>query len=225
MITISFSTRCARAPRHARELNRTAHRRDGCRAQTLRRAQILLTSFVFFVIEMVCLCIARREYRGSFFFCMDMLGTVSILLDVTMFARMVNNWSADGVNDGSVLRAARVAKIGAKSGRLAKLVRLFRLLFSKDDNGVRRVRLRPARPAARNAPARSHPLCAAQAKDLPQAFMVSVQLSKLLAQRVAALVMIIIVAMPLLTFTPDDLSPESFVEIFNLFAKARASAR
>lgn len=65
-------------------------------------------------------------------------------------------------------------------------------------------------------------LCAAQAKDLPQAFMVSVQLSKLLAQRVAALVMIIIVAMPLLTFTPDDLSPESFVEIFNLFAQDEA---
>ena len=52
--------------------------------------------------------------------------------------------------------------------------------------------------------------------------MVSVQLSKLLAQRVAALVMIIIVAMPLLTFTPDDLSPESFVEIFNLFAQDEA---
>ena len=119
---------------------RLARRRatDGVSERERSGAQILLTSFVFFVIEMVCLCVARREYRGSFFFCMDMLGTVSILLDVTMFARMVNNWSADGVNDGSVLRAARVAKIGAKSGRLAKLVRLFRLLFSKDDNGVRR---------------------------------------------------------------------------------------
>ena len=65
------------------------------------------------------------------------------------------------------------------------------------------------------------PLVIFQKADLLQAFMVSVQLSKLLAQRVAALVMIIIVAMPLLTFTPDDLSPQSFVEIFNLFAQAR----
>ena len=61
-----------------------------------------------------------------------------------------------------------------------------------------------------------------QKADLPQAFQVSVQLSKILAQRVAALVMIIIIAMPLLTFTPDDLSPQAFVEIFNLFAQVHA---
>ena len=91
-------------------------------------------SFVFFILEMVCLSIARKAYRMSFFFCMDMLGTLSILLDITMIARQIQKLG--NITDGSVLRAARVAKIGAKSGRLAKLVRLFRLLFKeKKDEG------------------------------------------------------------------------------------------
>ena len=154
--------------------------------------QILLISFGCFVIEMCGLYIAQKKYRTSFFFAMDVLGTLSILLDVTMVARATLHIGDATGTDGSVLRAARLAKIGAKSGRLAKLVRLFRLLFNKKDKEAQ--------------------------TDLKGADMVSVQLSKLLAQRVAALVMIIIVAMPMLTFTPTDLSPNSFVETINYLA-------
>ena len=80
------------------------------------------------------LFIARKEYRTSFFFCMDVLGTLSILLDITMDAGLTASIGDATETDVSVLRAARLAKIGAKSGRLAKLVRLFRLLFNMKES-------------------------------------------------------------------------------------------
>ena len=96
-------------------------------------AQILIFSFVAFTLEMTVLFIIKPDYRKSFFFAMDVLGTLSILLDVTMIARAaIEVTQNSGVTDGAVLRAARLAKIGAKSGRLAKLVRIFRVLFNKE---------------------------------------------------------------------------------------------
>ena len=95
--------------------------------------QIMIFSFVAFTLEMTVLFIIKPDYRKSFFFAMDVLGTLSILLDVTMIARVaIEVTQNSGVTDGAVLRAARLAKIGAKSGRLAKLVRIFRVLFNKE---------------------------------------------------------------------------------------------
>ena len=62
-----------------------------------------------------------------------------------------------------------------------------------------------------------------QASDLKGAESVSAQLSKLLAQRVAALVMLLLVVMPVLSATPTDLSPYAFVENFNFLAEASSS--
>ena len=93
----------------------------------------MIFSFVAFTLEMTVLFIIKPDYRKSFFFAMDVLGTLSILLDVTMIARVaIEVTQNSGVTDGAVLRAARLAKIGAKSGRLAKLVRIFRVLFNKE---------------------------------------------------------------------------------------------
>ena len=104
-----------------------------CPRAALFPAQILIFSFVVFTLEMTVLFIIKPDYRKSFFFAMDVLGTLSILLDVTMIARAaIEVTQNSGVTDGAVLRAARLAKIGAKSGRLAKLVRIFRVLFNKE---------------------------------------------------------------------------------------------
>ena len=104
-----------------------------CPRAALFPAQILIFSFVAFTLEMTVLFIIKPDYRKSFFFAMDVLGTLSILLDVTMIARAaIEVTQNSGVTDGAVLRAARLAKIGARSGRLAKLVRIFRVLFNKE---------------------------------------------------------------------------------------------
>ena len=63
----------------------------------------------------------------SFFFWMDFIGTLSILLDV--------GWLKLGVLDSiegrwELLRAARIAKIGARSSRLMRYVSASCVLFA-----------------------------------------------------------------------------------------------
>ena len=56
---------------------------------------------------------------------------ISIVIDLTWVAAIFT--TTDGVNPGT-LRAARVAKLGAKAGRLAKLTKMFKFLsFGKKD--------------------------------------------------------------------------------------------
>lgn len=44
---------------------------------------ILVVCFVVFVLEIVMTWLTLRRYRKSFFFVMDFLGTVSVLIDIT----------------------------------------------------------------------------------------------------------------------------------------------
>lgn len=105
---------------------------------------VLTVVLGLFVIELVVQSIGfRRTYWGSFFFWMDLLGTVSMLLDLTYVvgsSALANNQMNDrelGSDDGGftyfsdnivVLRAARAAKLGARAGRFTKLVKVMRFI-------------------------------------------------------------------------------------------------
>ena len=43
---------------------------------------VIFVSLVFFVVEMVLLSFAQKGYFGSFFFFLDLAGTVSLVLDI-----------------------------------------------------------------------------------------------------------------------------------------------
>ena len=92
---------------------------------------VLLFFLVVFTAEVLLTSYAREEYFKSLFFYMDIIGTISIIIDLTWVAAIFT--TTDGVNPGT-LRAARVAKLGAKAGRLAKLTKMFKFLsFGKKD--------------------------------------------------------------------------------------------
>merc|ERR1712232_1255330 len=70
-----------------------------------------------FVFEIVGLVLTERRYRWSFFFWMDVLGTLSMTFEISfMLGDIV------GMNT-VLLRAARTAKLGARVGRLFKLLK------------------------------------------------------------------------------------------------------
>lgn len=92
---------------------------------------VLLTLvFLMFVFEFVVQCIAgRHTYVGSFFFYMDILGGVSLLLDVNYIGIQALIQSAGDVgNQVIIARAARIAKLGARVGRFTKMVKMLRFL-------------------------------------------------------------------------------------------------
>ena len=83
---------------------------------------LLMVSFVLFMFEIAVRLLVSRKYRTSLFFAMDLLGTLSILMDISW---ILSGKVTRGVNL-STLRAARMAKIAAESGRLMKLLRVFK---------------------------------------------------------------------------------------------------
>ena len=116
---------------------------------------------------------------------MDVIGTLSIILDI--------GWIADTFlktgsgNSTSILRATRAAKLGARYGRLMRLLKLMKFMKFLPCFKVEEIdKPEPTLTAVRK---------------------VSNQLSNVLSQRVAGLVMLLVIVIPFLSY--DDLSDDS----------------
>ncbi|KAJ1434174.1 hypothetical protein B484DRAFT_446819 [Ochromonadaceae sp. CCMP2298] len=159
---------------------------------------ILSVVFAIFAFETVALSVVQEGYFNSFFFWMDVIGTISILLDI--------GWVADTfiptgavTSTGNVLRATRAAKLGARYGRLMRLMRLMKLTHYL-------------------------PCFASAGEDTFEPTMsaikkVSEELSSMLSLRTAALVMILVITVPFLSYTQIDYSPNAWVDNFKMAAK------
>lgn len=163
---------------------------------------ILIIIFVIFLLETPILCYCQDDYPFSFFFWMDTLGTLSIMLDI--------GWIADtfmpdstATSRGSLLRAARAAKLGARYGRLMRLTKFLKFFkFLPCFNSAEDAEPEPTMSAVRK---------------------VSAELSSVLSRRVAALVMIIVIVVPFLSFSVIDKSPQAWCANFRLVAMNNAS--
>lgn len=88
-------------------------------------AGVLMFVFVVFAIEVISFSIVQKSYFLSFFFWMDLLGTVSILLDISFVAKAILQGNG---GKGGILRATRAAKLGARYGRLMRILKLMRFI-------------------------------------------------------------------------------------------------
>lgn len=86
---------------------------------------ILIIILIIFTLETIILSLVQEDYIFSFFFWMDTLGTVSIILDIGWISSHFMP-DAGAASKGSLLRAARAAKLGARYGRLMRLMKLIR---------------------------------------------------------------------------------------------------
>mmetsp|Transcript_113979 Transcript_113979/g.329229 ORF Transcript_113979/g.329229 Transcript_113979/m.329229 type:complete len:1223 (-) Transcript_113979:8-3676(-) len=88
---------------------------------------VILTAFVTeFVVQLIGLW---KSYTFTFFFWMDMVGVLSVPLDHSL----VINALPMSFENAVVMRAARMAKLGARAGRFTKLVKLLRFLPGMKD--------------------------------------------------------------------------------------------
>mmetsp|Transcript_23680 Transcript_23680/g.55238 ORF Transcript_23680/g.55238 Transcript_23680/m.55238 type:complete len:1002 (-) Transcript_23680:128-3133(-) len=77
---------------------------------------------VVFALELVLSCIGKEDYFGGFFFFLDAISTVTLVLDLT--------WVSDSFADDSELdgaRSGRTARMGARIGRVVRVLRLVRI--------------------------------------------------------------------------------------------------
>jgi len=154
---------------------------------------IVLLAFLFeLVVQSVGL---KKTYLGSFFFWMDLLGAASLLLDLSYITDSIQGEEQQTTNNVVLMRAARVAKLGARAGRFTKLVKLLRFL-----------------PGMRDSSA-----------DQGTAKVISGRLVSALSTRVSCLIIMMVMVIPLFsmwTYPEQDWSMKSFL---NVLEKASVS--
>jgi len=92
---------------------------------------IVICSMVVFAAEIFLSMKGRADYPGSFFMVLDVIATVSMLLDITWFVENLDTFmGGEDSEDGNAnsLRSGRSAKIGAKVARIVRVVRLVRIV-------------------------------------------------------------------------------------------------
>lgn len=154
---------------------------------------VILTAVMgVFLLEFMVQSIGlTRTYVRSFFFYMDIIGAVSLLLDLSYLGILSLVAGGDGdsmSNNVAILRAARMAKLGARAGRFTKLVKLLRFL----------------------------PGMGGDATDQGTAKAISAHLKTALSTRVSGLIIIMVMVMPLFsfwTFPDQDWSMTSWMNV------------
>ena len=87
---------------------------------------ILTFVFICFCLESIVLSVVQPNYFLSFFFWMDIVGTISIILDIGWISESFLKTGSS--NQGSILRATRAAKLGARYGRLMRILKLIKFM-------------------------------------------------------------------------------------------------
>lgn len=85
---------------------------------------LTLICIVVFTYEIVMSCLGKDDYILGFFMILDIVSTVTLLLDLSWVTEIV--WG-DG-EDLDKMRSGRTARVGAKAGRVVRVIRLVRIL-------------------------------------------------------------------------------------------------
>src|SRR3990167_2221270 len=92
---------------------------------------IVLACFFFFFLEIILTFYSKPEYRWSFFFYLDIISTLSLLMDVAYISNVVFgefNSASNPKSAASFAKTARASRIGTRASRIVRIVRLIRLI-------------------------------------------------------------------------------------------------
>lgn len=93
---------------------------------------VTLIVFAYFSLEIIVSSFAVPRYFLSFYFWLDIVSTVSMLLDVGWISALIfgsnSQLGAVGKQGLKLARAARASKVGSKAGRMLRILRLIRLI-------------------------------------------------------------------------------------------------
>jgi class 3 adenylate cyclase len=87
---------------------------------------VTIFAMVIFFIEIVMSCIGKPGYFLGFFFWLDTVSTVSLILDVPAVSEYLFGGDVD--EEGGHLRAGRAGRAGARAGRIVRVIRLIRIV-------------------------------------------------------------------------------------------------
>lgn len=93
---------------------------------------LTITCLVFFSIEVIACSVGKEDYFLGFFFTLDVVSTLSLILDISIVSEYLfaggEEGGASSSDSGEVARASRASRAGTKAGRVVRLVRLIRIV-------------------------------------------------------------------------------------------------
>ncbi len=91
---------------------------------------ITIICMLMFLFEMVCLSLVKENYFNGYYFWLDMISTLTMVLDLMWITELISGGSGvqSTASVAKVARASRASKIGAKATKLIRIIRLIRIL-------------------------------------------------------------------------------------------------
>lgn len=87
---------------------------------------VMILASIFFISELVFLSLAEKDYWLSAFFFMDLLGTFSMIFEISFLLGQAGKVTTTNEAPNTVvMKAARAAKVGARTARLSKVAKCF----------------------------------------------------------------------------------------------------
>ena len=86
---------------------------------------VAIVLFIIFMLELLINSVTQDKYFLSFFWFLDLVAALSMLLDVEVVRTAL---MGDTDQDLTVARAGRAARAGTRAGRLLKMTRLLRVI-------------------------------------------------------------------------------------------------
>ena len=151
---------------------------------------VLLTIiFVLFCCDLIVSSVLRSGYFLSFFFVLDLIGTVSLILDISYMLPLDTQSLHDGsagqhaTQSGNLVRITRVARVF----RIMQIMRVVRLLKFHSDMDVRKTHQQ------------THTTSGVNTSDKHTANKVGLQLSELIDKRVILMLLGLLIILPFFT--------------------------
>mmetsp|Transcript_136458 Transcript_136458/g.240603 ORF Transcript_136458/g.240603 Transcript_136458/m.240603 type:complete len:1034 (-) Transcript_136458:126-3227(-) len=169
---------------------------------------LTISCLVIFTFEIVVSCLGKSDYFLGFFFCLDVISTVTLLLDLTWVSDIV---MGDG-EDLNKLRSGRTARVGAKAGRVVRVIRLVRILkLYKAVHDARQERQRPKENPelddwGEDEGDKEKKIRAAAEQNVRES-RVGKKLSEMTTRRVILLVLTMLLVMPFLQTDSSSMPP------------------
>lgn len=89
-----------------------------------------IIAMIAFSIELIIASLCRKDYFNGFFFWLDLVSTISLLLDIGWVTESLfnGNFNSGATSAASLARAGRASRVGTKAGRIVRIIRLIRLV-------------------------------------------------------------------------------------------------
>lgn len=89
---------------------------------------ITITLIVIFTVEIALSWYVLEEYACSFFFFLDLISTISLIFDISMFTELIYNSDGNTASFSRIAAQSRTTRAATRAVRIVKLFRIIRII-------------------------------------------------------------------------------------------------